>query len=194
MIWLWLGVGLWSGAHLMKRLMPGARAALAARIGDAAARGMIALVLGLSIVLMVIGYRGSVTDPLYTPLAGMGHLNNLLMLIAIALMGVRHSKSRLRGKLRHPMLAGFKAWAIAHLLVNGDAASVVLFGGLLAWAVLEVILISRAERRAGVVAKPFKGGTLVGDIRLLVISLIVYAAISGIHIWLGYSPFLGTYP
>ena len=33
-----------------------------------------------------------------------------------------------RGWLRHPMLTGVVVWAVAHLLVNGDAASLVLFG------------------------------------------------------------------
>lgn len=35
---------------------------------------------------------------------------------------------------RHPFLWGVALWAFAHLLVNGDAASLVLFGGLLGLA------------------------------------------------------------
>ena len=50
--------------------------------------------------------------------------------------------ARLSARIRHPQLTGFKTWAVAHLLVNGDVASFVLFGGLLAWAVVAVILIN----------------------------------------------------
>jgi uncharacterized membrane protein len=35
-------------------------------------------------------------------------------------------------RVRHKQLTGVKAWAVAHLLVNGDLASILLFGGLLA--------------------------------------------------------------
>ena len=57
------------------------------------------------------------------------------MLVAVALIGAGHSKGRARGWLRHPMLTGVVVWAVAHLLVNGDVASLVLFGWLGLWAV-----------------------------------------------------------
>jgi uncharacterized membrane protein len=58
------------------------------------------------------------------------------------------SKSALTNRVRHPQLSAVKAWAIAHLLVNGDTASFWLFGGLLAWAVWTVILINKAGKSA----------------------------------------------
>ena len=54
-------------------------------------------------------------------------------------------KTRLTQKVRHPQLSGFKAWALAHLLVVGSVQGVILFGGLLAWAVVSVIVINRAK-------------------------------------------------
>jgi uncharacterized membrane protein len=41
------------------------------------------------------------------------------------------------------MLAAVKFWALAHLLMNGTLADVVLFGGFLAWAVLDRISFKR---------------------------------------------------
>jgi hypothetical protein len=109
------------------------------------------------------------------------------MIAAVALFGLGSSKSRLRKHMRHPMLTGVIVWALAHLLVNGDTASLVLFGWLAIWAVAEMILINRAEPDY----TPYVGGSAAGDIRLLVITLIIYGVIAGVHTWLGYFPFGG---
>lgn len=180
-----LGVLLWSAAHLFKRLAPAARA----RMGDPA-KGMVALALAVSVVLMVIGYRGAEFLPVYTPLPGMGHLNNTLMLVSIFLFGVGGTKGTLYPKMRHPMLTGMILWSVAHLLVNGDVASLVLFGGLGLWAVVSILLINAA----GPWVRPTDGRGLKGDAMNLVGTLVIYGLIAGIHIWLGHNPFLGTYP
>jgi uncharacterized membrane protein len=97
------------------------------------------------------------------------------------------TKGRLRGKMRHPQLTSVKIWAVAHLLVNGDLASIILFGGMLAWAVLEVILINKA---VPVWDRP-QPGEAKRDIILVVITLVVYVVVALIHMWLGVSPFGG---
>ncbi len=49
---------------------------------------------------------------------------------------------------RHPFLWGVALWAAGHLLVNGDLASVILFGSLLALAVFGTASIDGKRRRA----------------------------------------------
>jgi uncharacterized membrane protein len=49
---------------------------------------------------------------------------------------------------RHPFLWGVAIWAFGHLLVNGDPASLVLFGALLALALLGTASIDAKRRRA----------------------------------------------
>jgi uncharacterized membrane protein len=93
---------------------------------------------------------------------------------------------RLRGKMRHPQLTAVKIWAVAHLLVNGDLSSIILFGGLLAWAVGSVILINRA----GPWVRP-QPGDAKKDILLVVITLVLFAVMTAIHAWLGVWPFPG---
>ena len=85
------------------------------------------------------------------------------------------------------MLAGAVVWAVAHLLVNGDSVSIVLFGGMGVWALAQMWLINRAEPDY----TPWEGGTIAGDLRLAAISAVVFAVIAGIHTWLGYFPFGG---
>lgn len=181
-----LGLLLWAAAHFLKRLAPGVRQTMQDKMGDGS-KGVIALLLVLSVVLMVIGYRGADSAFFWGRSPAMNGINNLLMLVAVALFGLGSSKSRLRAKLRHPMLAGVVVWAGAHLLVNGDVASFILFGGLAAWALTEMALINRAEPDYS----PFDGGTAKGDVRLIIISLVVYAVFAGIHTLLGYNPFGG---
>lgn len=185
MILLILGLLLWSFAHLFMRVFPEARADLAARLGPGGARGLFALVLVVAVVLMVVGFRQAPFVPLYSPPPWTIHVNNLLMLIAVALMGAGQSKGRARSWFRHPMLLGVTVWGVAHLLVNGDAASVVLFGGMIVWATVNMQIINRRE---GPWVRP-EPGPISGDIRLLVIAVVLFAIIAGIHAWLGVWPF-----
>lgn len=179
-----LGLILWTLAHLFKRLAPGLRA----KLGDTPGKMVVTVLSLAAVILMVVGYRRADIDPVYTPLPGMGHLNNLMMLIAVFLFGVPHSKGRVKAMMRHPMLMSVVIWAVAHLLVNGDLASIVLFGWLGLWAILSMILINAQEAWK----RPAPGG-LRGDVINGVIALVVYGIIAGIHIWLGHNPFLGTY-
>lgn len=177
-----LGLILWIAAHFFKRAMPDARA----RMGDKG-KGLMALIMGAGIVLMVIGYRSTGEVYIWSPPSWGIHVTDLLMLISVFLLGLGNSKSRLRGVTRHPMLAGVRAWAAAHLLVNGDLASIVLFGGMFAWATAEVFVLNRAEPDW---VRP-EPGNLAGDIKLGVISIVLFAAIAGVHYWLGYPVFPG---
>lgn len=182
MFWIILGVALWMAAHYFKRLAPGLRASM----GNAG-KGVVAVLLVGAIVLMVIGYRAA-DDVALWDLGGWAlRINNALMLVAVALFAAGNSKSRLREKIRHPMLTGFLVWVVAHLLVNGDLASLVLFGGLGVWALGAFVLINRSEPDY----EPWQGGTRQGDIRLVIISIVVFAVIVGVHAWIGPSPFGG---
>jgi uncharacterized membrane protein len=177
-----LGVGLWAGAHLLKRLAPGIR-----EPWGEAGKGIVAAALVAAIVLMVIGYRGAAPVQLWYPPPFLTHVNNLLMLLAVYLFAASGMKTRITGVTRHPQLTGFKTWAVAHLLVNGDLASLILFGGLLAWAVVSVIVINRATPRPAPPA-PAPVGREVGAAVGAVVGLL---AIGWVHTWLGYWPYAG---
>ncbi len=184
MFLLILGLTVWSLAHVFKRAAPGGRAALAERLGAGPSRGVMALLIAAGLVLIVLGYRAAPVVFVYAPPAWTVHLNNLLMLIAVLLFGAANSRSRIRGWLRNPMLTGVVIWAIAHLLVNGDLASLILFGWLGAWAVVTMVMIDASDGWTA----PAPGPVAV-EIRLGVISLVVFGVIVAIHTWLGYPPF-----
>lgn len=181
MIYLVLGVLLWSGAHLFKRIAPGARAAM----GETAGKAVIAVALVVSIWLMVVGYGradGAFFWGRHPALVG---VNNLLMLVSVYLFAAAGMKTALARKMRHPMLGAVKVWALAHLLVNGDVASFILFGGLLAWAVVEMIVINKSEPDW----TPPPPAPVSKEIIAVVASVGLYAGIVVVHYWLGYPAF-----
>lgn len=175
-----LGLALWCGGHFFKRAAPDARASMGAK-----ARGPVTLVLLGGVILMVIGYRMSDGAVFWGRHPATVGINNLLMLLSVYLFAVSGMKTAVARKMRHPMLTAVKVWALAHLLVNGDVASFILFGGLLAWAVAEVIVINRAEPNwTPPPAKPARK-----EIIAVVATVVTYAVIVAIHYALGYPTF-----
>ena len=180
MLLLVLGVVLWWAAHLFKRLAPDARATM----GDKG-KGLIALALLASIVLMILGYRMADGAFFWGRHPATVGINNLIMIFALYFTSPGPKKGALFYKMRHPMLFGFLLWAVAHLLVNGDVESFVLFGGLGLWAVVEMLVINRAEPSWTPPAK----GPIRNDIIFLVASVVLLGVIGYIHGLLGPVPF-----
>jgi uncharacterized membrane protein len=182
MILLTAGVALWWLAHLFKRLAPGPRAVAGER-----GKAVIAVLILVSVVLMVLGYRAADYVPVWDPPPFLRHLNNLLMVVAFYLYAASGMKTAVARWLRHPQLTGFSVWAVAHLMApgNSDLASVILFGGLLVWALLSMLLINRAEPRPALPPKAPAGkeiGAVVG-------AVLVTGVVGVIHGWLGPWPF-----
>ncbi len=180
-----LGLALFIAGHMVRRFAPAAWAGLIDRYGLAGARAVTGTVVGIGTILIVIGYRGADFVPVYDPPAWTIHLNNLMMPVAVFIFGMSMSKGRSRAWLRHPMYTATAVWAAAHLLVNGDLASLVMFGVLGLWALVSIPVVSAIE---GPWQRPAPG-PLSGDIRLVVITVLAFAAITTVHTWLGYWPF-----
>lgn len=183
MIILILGVVLWWVGHLFRRAAPDARA----RMGGAG-RPVVAVLLVLSVLLMIWGYR-SATGPVWwgasAPLKG---INNLLILIAFYLFAADGMKTRITRHLRHPQLTAVALWALAHLLVNGDLPSLVLFGGLLAWALAEIAVLNRTAPARTPPAGPFPARR---EVMAVVGAVVVMLVVGWVHALLGYNPFGG---
>ena len=183
------GLPLWSAAHLARRMAPEFRA----RFGDPAnpkdpSKALFGAVIVVSLLMLIYGYKWTPFVPVWSPPSWTVHLTNVLMILAFYIYGAGAMRVRLAQKIRHPQLIGFKTWAVAHLIVNGDLASILLFGGLLAWAVLEVIRINKAEGPDW--TRPDWGGGL-REAALGAVALALYAVVAFIHTWLGVYPFPG---
>lgn len=181
------GIVLWALVHLFHRLAPGLRDRLIARFGAMAVKIGVAILSFAALGLIVIGFKTTPFVPVYEPPFWGVYVNNLLMFGAVMLFGIGSVQGRLRSLLRHPMLTGVIVWALAHLLVNGDQASLVLFVAMLAWAGAEITLINA---RSGPWQRP-EPGPASGDIRLALFSIAAFTVIAYLHGLIGPSPFPG---
>ncbi|SFB17755.1 Uncharacterized membrane protein [Poseidonocella pacifica] len=179
MIFLILGILLWSIPHLLRRFAPERRA----QMGDKG-RGPIALAIILGVVLMVIGYRMADGPYWWGRTSATTGINNLLMLVSVYLFAASGMKTRVTRLIRHPQLTAVILWAIAHLLVNGDLPSFVLFGSLFIWALAEMSLINRSESWT-----PPSPGPARKEIMALVGTVIVFGVLGGVHYLFGLQVF-----
>lgn len=179
-----LGVLLFAGVHLVPSLAPGLRAAWLGKFGEGGYKGSFSLLLLLSFGLMIMGWRSTVPVYQYLPPQALKHPAMGLLLIAFLLLVVSTRNSRLRQWVRHPQLSGVFLWGVAHLLLNGDVRSTVLFGGMAAWAVVEIIAINR---RDGDWVKP-EVPSMATDLVNVVIAVIMVVATVFLHPYLSGMP------
>ena len=183
MIQLILGLGLFGGIHLWRRLAPGSRA----RLGDPGKLVVTALSIA-GIWLIARGYGAWEAPPVFWGrTAALTGINNLLVTASFYLFissGMRTWGAR---ATRHPQLTAVILWAVAHLLVNGDAPSILLFGGLLAWAGATILLINRAEP----LWAPPPRQPLAKEVTAVVATLVAVALAGWVHGLIGPWPFGG---
>ena len=86
------------------------------------------------------------------------------------------------------MVLSVKIWAFAHLISNGDLASVLLFGSFLAWGVIARISLKRRQRAGEVVLRPFVSAKW--DLAAVVLGLAVY----GLFVWKLHEILIGVAP
>jgi len=182
MLLLILGLALFLGVHTLSTLRP-LRAALVGRLGEMGYKGVYSIgsAIGLGLVIYGFGaYRASGYIPVWEPPTGLRHAVTLLMWPAFVALAAAYAPAGLiKGKLKHPMLVGVKAWALAHLLANGDLGSILLFGSFLGWAVYDRISL---KRRGDLGAPPASFGK--GDVIALVVGTVAFLAMLKLHGWL----------
>jgi uncharacterized membrane protein len=168
---------LWFVVHLLPSAAPALRQKLVGGMGENTYKGVAAVLLLCALALIVFGWRGSVASHLYALPGFTRHLGMLLVLIAFIVFGTTSYPSRIKQYVRHPQLTGVSIWALAHLMMNLDTRSIVLFSSMLVWAILSIVLINR---RDGEWVKPSIPGWAT-EIKGLIISLVVFVVVVVIH-------------
>lgn len=148
-----LGLITFLGVHSTRMLAPQWRDAQIARLGLLPWKGIYSALSFIGLGLIIYGYDQTRLDPvvLWLPPVWTKHAAGLLMLVAFICLAATYTPGNtLKAKIGHPMLAGVKTWALAHLLANGNLADVVLFGAFLVWSVVGFSISRRRDKAAGV--------------------------------------------
>ena len=171
-----LGLVLFIGVHLLTTQRE-LRARFVVSMGEGGYKGFYSLVSLAGLGLMVWGfahYRSAGMIDVWHPPAAFRHITEALMLPSVILVAASYIRGRIYTTLKHPMLAGVKLWAAAHLLANGDLGSIILFGALLAWAVFDRISL---KRRSDAGAPPIPVGGVGNDLIAVVVGIVAYLAL-----------------
>jgi uncharacterized membrane protein len=102
------------------------------------------------------------------------HIVEALMWPASIMVVAAYIPGNIKRVLKHPMLAGIKTWAFAHLCANGDLGGIILFASVLAWAVYDRITL---KHRSDPGAPPIPVGGGKNDIIAVIVGTIVYLAL-----------------
>jgi uncharacterized membrane protein len=153
------------------------RADLIKRLGENGYKGLYSIISAIGLALIVYGfarYRAEGMIELWSAPIWTRHLAAFLVLPAFIMLVASYSRGHIYTTLKHPMLAAVKLWALAHLLANGDLGSLILFGAVLAWAVIDRISLKRRTDPGG---PPIPVGGWHNDVIAIFGGVALYAAL-----------------
>lgn len=170
-----IGRALFLGSHSIRIFADGWRSAMMARVGERGWKAGFALVSLVGFYLIVVGYADARLTPtvLWPSPIWTRHLTALLTVPAFVLAAAAYvPRNHFRRAIGHPLLAGTKTWALAHLLANGTLADLLLFGSFLVWALLA---FRNSRRRDRAERRTYATGTLAGTSIALMLGLGLWA-------------------
>ena len=165
MIHLLAAVAVFVGGHFAIS-SPRARGALVERLGEKRFTDLYSIGAALALVWVVFAYRRAPYLELWPTLAALRLLPTIAMALVVVLLvagatqynptivmknldpGLADPAPGILKVTRHPLMWAFGLWALAHIPLGGDLASLLLFGG---FAILALHGTRRidAKRRAG---------------------------------------------
>ncbi len=191
MSYLILGLIIFLGAHSVRIFAEDWRTRTIARVGPNPWKGVYSLISIAGFVLLVWGYGQArqAGGVLYDPPLFLYPVTSLLTLISFVLLAAaKVPGNHIKAAVGHPMVAGVKLWAFAHLLSNGSLADVILFGAFLVWAIVDFIAARKRDRSAGTRYPAGSGARTAMTVVAGAVAWVVFAFWA--HLWLiGVKPF-----
>ncbi|MGO4705440.1 NnrU family protein [Microvirga sp. 2MCAF38] len=182
-----LGLIVFLGVHAFT-MVRGARSRLISALGEGPYKALYSVISLIGLVVIVIGYgqyRHAGYIPVWEPPIWTRHLTLLLVWIAFVCLAAAYFPGWIKARLKHPMLAGVKIWAFAHLLANGDLGSILLFGSILVWAVIARISVKRRDEVVDHGGPATPSRTIGNDVLAVVVGTVAYVVFAvWLHPWL----------
>ena len=154
---LLVGLALFLGIHSVRIFAEGLRTSGVRSMGPLGWKAVYSIISIAGFVFIVYGYGLTREAPidLWSPPVWTRHLASLLTLPVFVLIAAAYIPgTHIQAALKHPMILGGKAWALAHLLSNGRLGDVVLFGAFLLWAILDYRAARLRDKAAGTTYPP----------------------------------------
>lgn len=173
-----LGLIVFFAIHALP-MFPSKRESLVAKIGEMPYKGLFALISLAGFVAIVMGKGGAPFIAIWNPPAQLAIATKIIMLPAFILLVAAYVPSNIKRKVKHPMLTAVKLWALGHLLINGDLASMLLFIGFLAYSIVAMISANKRGKVAEVSPKP-----IYMDVLVILIGIAIYGGVAMHHMQL----------
>ena len=136
-----------------------------------------------SLVLIIVGWSISGYVSVYEPAMRLRQATVVLLLLAFLCLGVFLFRGRLRQHLRFPLAIGVMLWGAGHLFANGDLASLILFGGLIAYAAAHLALgLAYGIRPSPEVRSGHDILSLVAGVALYIAMVQLHPVLIGVHV------------
>ena len=179
MLLLWIGLGLFIGAHLLPSTP--LRGALVQGVGEKPYKLGFTLLSVAGLVLIVMGYMRAPVEMAFPPQSWARSAAIMLMPVAFVLFAAANMPGHIRKWVRHPMMIGTLIWSTLHYFANGELAAVWLFGTFMLYSIFSIVSSTLRGQQTAAAAKPV---ALKFDIIAIVAGLVLYGAVLHGHGWL----------
>lgn len=154
------GLVVFFGVHSIP-LFPSLKSSLQSQFGAMRFKGIYSLFAAVGFGLILYGMSRATIHPVYAAVASSVLFANLVMPVAFCLLLAAYVPNNFRRVIRNPMLSAITIWAFAHLLANGDLASILLFASFGAYSIIDIIAVNRRPRPSPPARQPLAMDALV---------------------------------
>ncbi len=148
MLYLIAGIFIWSLIHFIPTYFLNFRKKIINIAGENPYKGLFSLLIVVSIVLMIVGWRTSSAETIYSLLETIAHpITFICITISFLLFFSGHIKSRVIKYVHNPQLIAVITWGVGHIVSNINLKAIVLFGGLSIWAFISIIQTNYRDKK-----------------------------------------------
>ena len=166
-----VGIIVFLGIHLLPTF-PHFRETLIARLGKVGYQILFGALSIAGFALLVWGFAQAPVVQIWYPPPWTRWVAIVLMLPAFIFLVAAYVPGQIKARVKHPFLVAIKTWALAHLIANGDLASILLFGSFLAYAAYDRITL-KGRKPTELIGTAAQGGTR-NDLIAVVFGVLFY--------------------
>ena len=178
-----IGMLLFFGIHLLPGMVK-LRRTLVDNLGEDPYKGFYSVIALIGFILIIYGKSVSPFRSLWHPPAWGSHVALVIMVFSFIFLAASNMKTNIRRFTRHPMLWGVTFWSIAHLLANGDQASLLLFGSFLTYSLFAMYSANKRGARKSKTRYPLSKdiATVVSGVAVYALFLYFHATLFGVPV------------